>query len=194
MTINQYRGDPAALLGDVLATARPVRAQDSVRVSAKLSAPAHCYLIAFNPDGTEQLCYPEDPDLPTVIFPEHKDRAQAMATQPAKNAELQFPRDQYFEPGIPGLQVFVLLASAEPLRPYAEWRSGVDAIPWQKADKYDQPLRWQFDGGEFTFFPNDRGERVERGAPKEVRELCKFFQGRPEFQAVRAIAFPVTKE
>src|SRR5262249_30626357 len=74
--VNPHQGQEATLLGNlarssVMSTAA-VRADDSVRVLATLSTPAHCYLIAFNPDGTEQLCYPEDPDLPAVKYPENK--------------------------------------------------------------------------------------------------------------------------
>jgi serine/threonine protein kinase len=194
LSVSQYRGESATPLGDVSTTAQEIRADDSVRVSVRLNAPGYCYLIAFNADGTEQLCYPEDPDLPAVYYPENKD-AKSMTARPAKGAELQFPRDQYFEPEHPGLQVFVLIASAEPLPAYAKWRSQVGKIPWKKMDSYAEPWRWQFDGQDFGRLPSDRGTRVERGAaPKELRELCEFLRTRPDVQAVRALAFPVTKK
>ena len=193
LNVRQYRGENALPLGDVGTTAHVIRADDSVRVSVKLSAPAYCFLIAFNPDGTEQLCSPEDPDLPAVHYPEHKDRARAMAAPPARAAELSFPRDQFFEPGVPGLQVFVLVASAEPLPPYPEWRSSVGPVPWNPGE-YRQPWRWHFDGQEFARLPAERGARVERGVPKGFKELCEFFRSRPRREAVRALAFPVSKE
>jgi serine/threonine protein kinase len=194
MTVRLYRGESAKPVGDIGKTIQAIFVDDTVRVSALLNAPAYCYLLAFNPDGKEQLCYPEDQALDAVYYPEHRD-AKSMATRPARSADLLFPRDQYFEPGIPGLQVFVLIASAEPLPPYAEWRSQVRSIPWKKTDSYAQAWCWQFDGENFSRLPAERGTRVERGAaPPEFRELCNLFRARPEVQAVRALAFPVTKK
>ena len=40
--------------------------------------------------------------------------------------------------------------------------------------------------------PRERGN-VE-GAPKTLRELCDWFKGRSEFEAVQVFAFPVTDD
>ncbi len=40
------------------------REDDEVTVQAELSEPAYSYLIAFRPDGTDELCDPEDEDTP----------------------------------------------------------------------------------------------------------------------------------
>jgi hypothetical protein len=191
MTVEHYRGKDGAKLGDLATTDFPVAPHDQLQVLAKLSTAARCYLIAFNPDGTEQLCYPEDTVLTAVYYPKDA-KAKAMLTRPEKSAKIRYPRDDHFEPGMTGLQVFVLVAASEPLPPYAEWRSKVESLPWKKTETVDQPSRWQFERGEFV--RRERGNRVPRGVPKEFRELCEFFQGRPEFDAVQAIAFPATKE
>jgi serine/threonine protein kinase len=194
MNIDQYRGQDATLLGDVLKTTDPVFANDSVRISATFNIPAYCYLVAFNPDGSEQLCYPEDPDLAEVKYPQNKN-VKSMTAAPAKSEKLRYPREQYFEPGIPGLQAFVLIASAEPLPPYSEWRSKFDAVPWTKAERDLDEYRWEFDGQDFARFPEKRGQRVDRGsAPREFRDLGNFLSGRTEVKAIRAIAFPVSKK
>jgi hypothetical protein len=190
LQVRQYRGETALPLGDIATTTNLIRADDSVRVSMKLDPPAYCYLIAFNPDGTEQLCYPEDPGLVAVNYPEHKDVAAAMATPPPKSSELSFPLDQFFEPGIPGLQVFVVVASSDPLPAYAKWRSQVGTIPW-KPNPYQQPWRWHFDGQRFLRLPRERGQRVELGVPHELKEMCMFFQSRIRREVVQAVAFPV---
>ena len=39
------------------------RIDDSVTVKARLSRPAYAYLIAYRPDGTEELCFPESEDV-----------------------------------------------------------------------------------------------------------------------------------
>src|SRR5262249_2080758 len=72
MTVRQYRGESATLVGDISTKEDPIYTDDSVRVSIKLNAPGYCYLLAFNPDGKEQLCYPEDPELPAVFYPENQ--------------------------------------------------------------------------------------------------------------------------
>ena len=38
--------------------------EDDVTVQAELSEPAYSYLIAFRPDGTDELCDPDDEDTP----------------------------------------------------------------------------------------------------------------------------------
>ena len=192
MTVRQYRDESAMLIGNIAIGDRPINVDDSVRISARSSAPGHFYLIAFNPDGGEQLCYPEDPDLTEVRYPEGKE-AKSMTTAPGKTADLRVPRDKYFGLDIPGLQVFVLIASAEPLPPYAEWRSRFNAIPWAKTDSYKQSSRWEFDGQEFAEIGQPRVQ-ARGGPPKEFRDLCNFFRNLPDVQAVRAIAFPVTKK
>ena len=116
-----------------------------------------------------------------------------MSTPPKQVAELRYPREQYFEPGVAGLQTFVVIASADPLPPYAKWRSGVGQVPWKPAG-YDQPWRWYFDGQEFARLPGERGRRVERGAPEQFKKLCRFFQSQTQRGVVQALAFPVTKE
>jgi serine/threonine protein kinase len=195
MTVSQFRDITATPHGDIARTLEPIFTDDSVRVSARLSVPAYFFLIAFNPDGTEQLCYPEDPERPAVQYPRDQD-AKSMTMAPARSADLRYPQDQYFEPGIPGLQVFVLIVSAEPLPPYAEWRSRLSTIPWKSRDADGRQLRWEFDGQEISVLSGERGSVVERGprhaAPSEFRELCDFFRSRPE--KVRAIAFPVTRK
>jgi hypothetical protein len=190
MHVSQYRGQNALHLGEVGSTAHDIRPDDAVRVSVKLSRPAYCYLIAFNPDGSEQLCFPEDPDLAAVIYPEHKDQAQAMATPPPQCSELRYPRDQYFEPGFAGLQTFVLIASMKPLPPYAKWRSQLGSIPWSRVS-YSENWRWQFDGREFIRLPSERGRRVQRGAPLEFEKLCKHLQSLAGTESLQAVAFAV---
>src|SRR5262249_17751860 len=138
--------------------------------------------IAFNPDGTVQLCYPEGGD-----------GKGAPAARPDAADEVRYPRDKkVFVLDSAGLQAFVLAASTKPLPAYDEWRSPGEDHPWA-AVREGGAWRWHFDGREFTRYPRDRG-RVEprEGAPEPMRKLCEFFKGRAEFDAVQVIAFPVT--
>jgi serine/threonine protein kinase len=189
MHVVHYRGKGTTLLGDLLTSDGGVRLNDDVRVTAELSAPAYCYLIAFNPAGAEieQLCLPEDTD--------GKGAAEA---RPEVCAEVRYPRDQsVFVLDTAGLQAFVLAASTKPLPPYAQWRRQAGAIPWKgaKGAKGGGAWRWQFDGREFLRFPKDRGTLLPReDAPRPLRDLCEFFKSRTEFDAVQAIAFSVTDD
>ena len=72
------------------------------------SVPAYCFLIALNPDGTTQLCYPESPTT----------------APPATATAIDYPPDPRSGFGLTdgvGTQVFVVVASAKPLPSYAEW-------------------------------------------------------------------------
>ncbi len=59
--LDEKRSRTAGLLGRETFMAR---LDDDVAVQAELSVPAYSYLIAFRPDGTDELCDPEDEDKP----------------------------------------------------------------------------------------------------------------------------------
>lgn len=179
MTINQYRGEQAAYIGEIGVTSNRCRFDDDVRVAVKLSAEAYCYLIAFNSDGEDQLCYPKDDQDEGIV--------------PAKTIQFVYPTSptRYF--GLDdstGLQAFVLLVSLRPLPDYEEWRSQVGAAPWKKvgADSV-----WRFDGHLFTRLDGQRGNERDRGCvPQAFADLCSFLKNRPHVAAIHAIAFPIT--
>jgi tRNA A-37 threonylcarbamoyl transferase component Bud32 len=179
--VTHFRGKGTTLLGDLWTSPGAVRLNDDVRVSAELSVPAYYYLIAFNPDGTEQLCHPEDAE-----------GQGAGAVRPDARAEVRYPQDQHvFVLDAAGLQAFVLAASTKPLPPYDEWRSRAGEIPWEAVQEGGS-WRWHFDGSRFIRYPQERG-RIEtrEAAPEPLRKLGDFFGNRPEFEAVQLVAFPV---
>jgi hypothetical protein len=194
MHVSHYRDRGATSLGNLRTSTEAIRVNDDVRIAAELSSPAYHYLIAFNPDGEDQLCLPED----------SKGRG-APDVRPDRRADVRYPgKESTFVLDAKGLQAFVLAASSKPLPPYKEWRDGAREIPW-KANKVSPGLqlprrqrdgwRWHFDGREFTHFPEDRGKiEPKEAAPESFRKLCEFFKGRAEFDAVQAIAFPVADE
>ena len=68
-------------------------------LEARLTAPGYCYLIALNPDGREQLCWPEDPAAP-----------------PPPTQVIDYPQDPTMGFGLTdgvGLQAFVLVVSRD---------------------------------------------------------------------------------
>jgi serine/threonine protein kinase len=174
--VRHFHGDPPADRGDLGDTSFTARYDDDVQVEARLSEPAYGYLVAFNPDGKEQLCSPP------------------AGVAPARSAEVSYPdgAGRYF--GLTddvGLQAFVLVVSRKPLPAYAAWR-GPEPAPWEK--KTEAGGVWRYDGREFqNLAPVERGMERERGGPpKAFVDLCTFFKGRPGVDAVEALAFPVT--
>jgi serine/threonine protein kinase len=172
--------DKLGPLGEVGVTARDIWQNDSIQILAQFSKPAYCYLVAFNPDGREQLCLPSKPDddpAPDLIPPRTKELCYP--TSPERGFSL--------DDG-PGMQAFVLLASAQPLPAYARWQREVGVAPWQKAQGNGI---WRFDGKDFE--PgNKRGKVREMNTlPKPLVELYRFFQNSTRIEAFRVISFPV---
>jgi hypothetical protein len=181
--VSHYRDKGKTLVGDLATSAALLRVNDEVKITAALSSPVYCYLLAFNPDGDVQLCLPDDAS-----------GHGAAKTAPEKRSAIRFPRQEYgFVLDRKGLQAFVLAASDKPLPPFSDWQREAGAIPW-KAISHGGGERWQFDGRELTRLTLERGRiELREGAPEPFRELCAFFQGRSEFNAVWAIAFPVAE-
>jgi serine/threonine protein kinase len=178
LRIRSFRGPNS--LGPLGTVVRATQFEDEVSVHAKLSGPAYCYLIAFNPapfqpDRWEQLCFPEDAAVP-----------------PQPITALDYPADSetYFplSDGV-GLQAFVLVASRTPLPAYRDWRAATGPAPWRQvvADGV-----WRFDGQRLEQIDAERGApRHRQGAPQPVLELGTFFKKCPQVDAVQVIAFPV---
>src|SRR5262249_12201010 len=117
--IQLYRGEEAAYHGTVGVIVPAARLDDDVRIDVKLSRPAYCYLIAFNPNGDEQLVYPPD-----------------VAAAPPRVEFFRYPAvETRFFPLTDGagVQAFVLLTSPEPLPAYQEWKARTGSAPWQTA-------------------------------------------------------------
>jgi hypothetical protein len=182
LLVSHYRDKGMTLVGDLRTSPAALRVDDDVQIVAEQSAPAYCYLIALNPDGTVQLCHPTGDN-----------GAGAAAVRPARGAEVRYPpEDRAFVLDTPGLQAFVLAASRKPLPPYREW-PGADAIPWEAVTD-GGAWRWHFDGHAFSRFPRERGRLESReGVPPPLEKLREFFVKRPEFEAIQIIAFPVGK-
>ena len=177
MKFAHYRGKEANYLGDVGSESYSTRFDDDIRVQVKLSRPAYCYLIAFNTDGTVQLCYPETESTP-----------------PQRIEVLDYPSGKYF--GLTdgaGVQALVLVASIEPLSPYERWRTRTGKPPWKhiEHDEIEQGVVWRFADAMSGLVVKARGEVRERSkAPKAFEDLCNFFTS-CSFDAIHALAFLV---
>ena len=175
--VELYRG--AKPLGRVgIDVFEGVYMRDSARVRARLSEPAYCYVIALNPDGSDQLYYPEDgaaspPSTDTIDTP-----------TPVEN-ELQ---GYGLTDGV-GLQVVVLLASRDSLPSYAEWRRAGAKLPWDTTEATEYcAYAWQKDTD------TTRGQKVPLASlPPSMKATLQVLQDRPGVAVVQARAFPVKK-
>jgi hypothetical protein len=184
MKVEQYRdeGKKTIPIGTIGADSPSAREKDLVQVWAMLDRPAYCYLIAFNPDGRDQLCYPEFLNVP-----------------PPKSAKIDFPYFFHLTNGA-GLQAFVLVAANEPLPSYEKWRSGLGEVPWRSIQA-DGVWRSGARGIELAMADMVRSGSTERGGliepsqpPPPLSQLHRFFETRPGVDAVRVLAFPVKPE
>jgi serine/threonine protein kinase len=155
------------------------RAEDMVRILARLAAPAYCYLIALHPNGQIQLYFPADEKAP-----------------PPSLSEIVYPPDP--NEGSPltdgtGLQAFVVLASEQPLPPFREWRNRVGPLPWRSTGP-DAEGVWRFDGRKLEpIIPQVRSEPRKLAPTKQPAfdETCRFLADCAEARAIEARAFPV---
>jgi hypothetical protein len=172
--------EPRGVLGG--AKSFSARLGDGVTVHGELSAPAYCYLIAYRPDGTEELCFPEDANAP----PPRTDRPRYPSVKPDETYGLEEGE---------GLMAFALVVSRHPLPAYAEWRKQRGASPWRKADA-QRDVVWRYDGRELlAVTPEEpagaraKGRRLGDAGP--LAELVGWLRQAPEVEAVAAVAFPV---
>ncbi|MBL8799521.1 MAG: serine/threonine protein kinase [Planctomycetia bacterium] len=175
LRIAHFRGAEAVPLGRIGVLSFAARVDDDVRVEVRFPTPSYCYLLALNPDGNQQLCYPTDD-----------------TTAPARAASLDYPpdRNRYF--GLTdgaGMQAFVLVAAQQPLPAYADWRSRQGAVPWRTSQAEGV---WSYDGEQLKQLGIERGqERVRGQTPPALVELVKSLQARRGQVSVQVLAFPV---
>jgi hypothetical protein len=157
------------------------RLNDSVTVAGKLSEPAYCYLIAYLPNGKEDLCFPEDE-----------------AEAPPRTDEPRYPSrtaNHYYglEEGA-GLMAFVLVVSRQPLPAYRDWRGPRGASPWRATSALPDVV-WRGDGLELRpVTPNDpdaRGKRPGETGLGPLRELLAWLRRDERFETIATVAFPV---
>ncbi len=153
---------------------------DGVDIRGELSQPAYAYLIAFRPDGTEEVC-----------FPDSADEAPPLSDRP------RFPsKSQVQEYGLDegdGLEVFALVASSKPLPAYREWRSRLGASPWTREPALEGVV-WRYDGSTVDGLSESRTERGQRkaeGGRAAVVRLADWLRRAGGVEAVAAVGFAV---
>jgi serine/threonine protein kinase len=175
--------EPVGVISEQTLRGDPPRLKDLVRVRATLSRPAYTYLIAVNPDGKDQLCFPaggrsSDAPCRDLDFPED-------------------PKDYFWLTDGAGVQAFVLVASDRPLPAYDAWKSQIPGgLAW--SPPVGEAL-WTYDGSP-TPDPAPgrgrvRGDIVRRqAAPAALVTLCERLRRSPGVSTVHAVAFPVKSD
>lgn len=176
MELHHLRGDGAtSLLGTIgKDDTSDCIADDDVRIRARLTATAYCYLIALHPDGSTQLYYPG-----------------SEATPPPLSDRLSYPLGSDLSPltdGV-GLQAFVLIASRRPLPAYSAWKAQLGNLSW--AGTQAEGVR-HYDGDQFERLPKRRSSpRPSADAPTAFASACRALARVPGVDAIDAWAFPV---
>jgi len=166
-------------------TSFAAREDDEVTVRAELSEPAYAYLIAFRPDGTDELCDPDDDDLPPPK------KQQPLYPPPAKSDE------RYRLSEGAGLHAFALVVSREPLPPYRAWKKQHGPMPWTAKLPCEPGVVWRDDDqGLQPLLADDpagtRGKGVKaRGSGGPVAKLASWLRALPGVDVVTLEAFPV---
>jgi serine/threonine protein kinase len=132
---------------------------DDLQFRATSPTPIYWMLIALNPDGAVQLCYPEDGD-----------------TVPAKPAsEVRFPESSTLGFGFtdgPGQQGFLLLTSPDPLPAFNTWLSQAGPLDHALQNVQGQ---WIWSDGELS---------AVTGAARATRGSVRPLQGQEDFSAL----------
>jgi hypothetical protein len=179
MELEHSRGDGSTILGTIGGDdTSACLFNDEVRIRARLSAPAYCYLIALHPDGSTQLYYPEG--------------EAEEALPPPLSDKLSYPRGYNRSPltdGV-GLQAYVLVASRKPLPPYSEWKARLGNLPWRATRSEGV---WHYDGQQYERLPKQRST-PRPGAdapPAPFASTCAALAQVRDIEAIDAWAFPV---
>jgi hypothetical protein len=150
---------------------------DDVRVRVEFAEPRFAYLLAFNPNGELQPVWPAD----ETQFPQRQD---VLDYPPEKDVYFQLTDGR-------GQQAIVVLASAEPLPPWAEFRARLGKLPWQA--NHEQGV-WEFADGKlrqiFSEEARTRGTLVTRTSAT-FRQLCERLREANAVTDIHAFAFSV---
>jgi hypothetical protein len=170
---------------------------EAVSLDVELSRPAHCYLIALNVDGKDQVLWPTVAD-----DPDHKGDPQRA---PLRVRRLEYPPPSargtangfYLnDDRAGGTQGMVLVASEAPLPPYRHWQAQRGAAPWPKGVLGHGVWRYA-DEGVWRMQPGGRRERgqvkpLPGQEPPPVEQVGRWARGGAT--VVEVIAFPVHRE
>ena len=161
------------------------RLEDDVTVQAELSEPAYSFLIVFRPDGTDELCDPEDEVAPPP-------RKQSPAYPPPAKSDERYRLSEGT-----GLYAFALVVSRQPLPTYREWKRRTGPMAWAANLPCEPGVVWRDDGESVWPLladdtPGTRGKGAKaRSSGEPVARLASWLRGVPGVDAVTLEAFSV---
>jgi serine/threonine protein kinase len=162
-----------------------VQPADDVTVDAQLSEPAYYYLIAFRPDGGDEIFQPEDAQTPAR-------KLQNPRYPPESQPTLVYR----LEDGA-GLHAFALVVSRAPLPSYRDWKDRHGTAPWQRGSSATPGVVWWYDGRRLSALTGDdrKGQRGQgatiRGGGIAVAGLAVWLKEIPGVDDVAVKAFLV---
>lgn len=181
--LNHHALSSGEILKDDLFKNGQVHEDDEMRIKLSFDEPSYCFLFSINPDGTTQLCFPEDqPDLvqmepiSTVAYPEDKTLGYA------------------FTEG-PGQVAFFVVQSTIPLPAFNQWIAQHDDLVEPVMNTTGSWI-WQDDkftlASDLISVPESRDIRGKRKltTPRELEERIKQITD-DKLVKVRIITFPV---
>jgi serine/threonine-protein kinase len=197
LRVDQYDSH-AVPIGVIGAGSFEAHYDDRVVLDVKLARRAHCFLIACNFDGKEQLLWPcdekrfphpGDPGRP----PPAVDRFQyPPPPRPGPDGKLGKAKGIALnDDKAGGMQAFVVVAARRPLPAYTEWAKRRGALPWRRLPA--APGVWCSSGETLRPVTVDgvgRGQVVELEGQPPLLQLCGWAKGK-DVEAVEALAFPV---
>ena len=162
-------------IGEIGVESQAAREDDLVQVLARFREAVYCYLIAFNPDGTEQLCHPSDEN-----------------SKPQQLDTLEYPvwPSAYRLTDGTGQQAFAIVASHDPLPAYGEWSRQTEPAPWQHIES-PEVVRFDGQATRRVVLGRDRGQVEKLKGIEPFEQLCKSLVVRSKAATVQALAFPV---
>jgi hypothetical protein len=176
------RVEPRGKLGEQSFAVRP---GDDVTVAAELSGPAYGYLIAFRPDGVDEVFQPEDPEI-----------TPRQTENPRYPPESKLGDVYRLEEGS-GLHAFALVVSRDPLPSYRLWKNRHGTPPWPKRASSAPGVIWWYDGQQLRLLTADHAQvpRAQgaaiRGGGGPVAELASWLKAIPGIDDVATKAFRV---
>jgi hypothetical protein len=154
-----------------------------VTVQAQLSHPAYAFLIAFQPDGKAEVC-----------FPEEEDEQPQLAVNPRYPSRPESAAKVFGLTDGTGLQAFAVVVSRRSLPAFQEWWSQCGVCPWKReqaapgvvyrADGEDTVETWNAAG-------RTRGKGVEDKDKKPLADLARWLREQPDVEAVQVFGFVV---
>jgi hypothetical protein len=177
--------EPKGNLGESSFVARE---RDSIRFRAELSSPAFCYVVAFRPDGVDEIRFPANDQTP-----------------PQETSHLVYPTAEGTASGLDegsGFQATFLVVSRRPLPAYAGWKSQKgERPPWGRVAG-QATVVWHYRNGRLWAYTPERPlspghpgiprghERTLRGGGEMVR-LAEWLRQNSDLEAVEGIGFTV---